>query len=82
MAFIDADKENYDGYFEACLRLLRPGGLIILDNTLWGGRVCDMRQQDIDTQAIRALNIKLQSDQRIDLSLLPIGDGVTLCLKR
>ncbi len=82
MAFIDADKENYDGYYEKCLRLLRPGGLILLDNTLWGGSVCDLSKQDIDTQAIRALNIKLQSDQRIDLSHLPIGDGLTLCLKR
>ncbi len=82
MAFIDADKENYDGYYEKCLRLLRPGGLILLDNTLWGGSVCDLSKQDVDTQAIRALNIKLQSDRRIDLSHLPIGDGLTLCLKR
>jgi len=82
MAFIDADKENYDGYYEACLRLLRPGGLLLLDNTLWGGSVCDLTHQDVDTRAIRALNIKLKTDERIELSQLPIGDGLTLCLKR
>jgi len=82
MAFIDADKENYDGYYEACLRLLRPGGLLLLDNTLWGGSVYDLSYQDVDTRAIRALNIKLKTDERIELSQLPIGDGLTLCLKR
>lgn len=82
MAFIDADKENYDSYYEACLRLLRPGGLILIDNTLWGGSVCDPTKQTVDTRAIRALNIKLQQDQRIELSHLPISDGLTLCVKR
>jgi len=82
LAFIDADKENYDHYYEACLRLVRPGGLILIDNTLWSGRVCDASINDIDTQAIRALNLKLKSDQRITLSHLPISDGLTLCLKR
>ena len=82
MAFIDADKENYDHYYEACLRLMRPGGLILIDNTLWSGRVCDVSVNDIDTQAIRLLNLKLKNDQRITLSQLPIADGLTLCLKR
>lgn len=81
MAFIDVDKENYDHYYEACLRLIRPGGLILIDNTLWGGSVVDLNKQDVDTQAIRALNKKLQADQRISLSHLPIADGLTLCLK-
>lgn len=81
-AFIDADKENYDTYYEACLKLLRPGGLIMLDNMLWSGRVIDDTQQDEDTQAIRALNQKLKSDERIDLSLLPMADGITFALKR
>lgn len=80
-AFIDADKENYDSYYEACLKLLKPGGLIMLDNMLWSGRVADETQQDADTQAIRALNQKLKNDKRIDLSLLPMADGITLALK-
>lgn len=82
LAFIDADKENYDAYYEACLKLIRPGGLILIDNTLWSGRVIDRQHADVDTQAIRALNKKLQSDQRIELSQLPIADGLTLCLKK
>lgn len=81
LAFIDADKENYDAYYEACLSLIRPGGLILIDNTLWGGSVIDLNKNDEDTRAIRALNIKLQSDKRIELSHLPIADGLTLCLK-
>ncbi|MEH6345302.1 MAG: class I SAM-dependent methyltransferase [Bermanella sp.] len=82
MAFIDADKENYILYYEACLRLIRPGGLILIDNTLWSGQVCDARFMDEDTQAIRELNLKLKNDKRIELSMLPVGDGLTLCLKR
>lgn len=82
LAFIDADKENYDDYYEACLKLIKSGGLILIDNTLWSGRVIDESVQDEDTQAIRALNRKLQSDARIELSHLPIADGLTLCLKR
>lgn len=82
LAFIDADKENYDAYYEACLKLIRPGGLILIDNTLWSGRVIDRQHNDVDTQAIRALNKKLQRDQRIELSQLPIADGLTLCLKK
>lgn len=81
-AFIDADKINYDAYYERCLRLLRPGGLIVLDNVLWGGDVADPAVNDESTRALRNLNEKLHRDERIDLSLLPIGDGVTLALKR
>ncbi|NYE59693.1 putative O-methyltransferase YrrM [Duganella sp. 1224] len=80
-AFIDADKVGYDGYYEACLQLLRPGGLIVLDNTLRDGRVA-MRAEDPDTAALQALNIKLREDLRVDLSMLPISDGVTLARKR
>jgi caffeoyl-CoA O-methyltransferase len=82
MAFIDADKENYDGYYERCLELVRPGGLICVDNTLWHGQVVDESARDKDTQAIRALNAKLRADDRISLSMVPIGDGLTLCRKR
>ncbi|EGV27801.1 Caffeoyl-CoA O-methyltransferase [Thiorhodococcus drewsii AZ1] len=82
MAFVDADKSNYGQYFERCLRLLRPGGLMLLDNTLWGGKVADPEQQDADTLAIRALNDRLVEDARVNLSLLPIGDGLTLARKR
>jgi len=80
--FIDADKENYDGYYERALRLLRPGGLIVIDNVLWGGWVADGRRKDPDTAALRALNAKLHRDERIDLSLLPLADGITLARKR
>ncbi|MEA5504082.1 class I SAM-dependent methyltransferase [Halotia wernerae UHCC 0503] len=81
-AFIDADKENYDGYYERSLQLVRPGGLIAIDNVLWSGQVADPQFQDKSTQAIRALNKKLHDDQRVTLSLVPIGDGLTLALKR
>lgn len=81
-AFIDADKVNYDAYYEKCLQLVRPGGLIAIDNTLWYGRVIDPERQDTDTIAIRNLNHKLHKDNRIDLSLLAIADGLTLVLKR
>jgi predicted O-methyltransferase YrrM len=80
-AFIDADKENYDGYYERALKLLRPGGLIAVDNVLWHGKVLDESVQDADTRAIRALNEKLHRDERVWLSLLPIGDGMTLACK-
>ena len=80
-AFIDADKVSYDGYYEACLQLVRAGGLIVLDNTLRDGRVLERADSD-DTAALQALNIKLREDQRIDISLLPISDGVTLARKR
>lgn len=82
LAFIDADKANYLAYFERCLELLRPGGLIAVDNTLWSGRVLDDDDHSEDTDAIRLFNQKLHEDQRIDLSLVPIGDGLTLARKR
>lgn len=82
IVFIDADKSNYDNYYERGLELLRPGGLIILDNMLWGGRVADTTATDADTVAIRALNHKLRDDRRVDLSLLPLADGITLARKR
>jgi caffeoyl-CoA O-methyltransferase len=81
-AFIDADKNNYDHYYERALVLLRPGGLIAIDNTLWHGRVIDETAQDEDTVAIRALNIKVHADERVTSSLVPIGDGVMLARKR
>ena len=81
-AFIDADKIHYDAYYERCLKLLRPGGVIGIDNVLWGGRVADDDAQDDDTQAIRALNAKMQADARVDVAMLPIGDGLTLAAKR
>jgi predicted O-methyltransferase YrrM len=80
-AFIDADKTGYDAYYERCLQLLRPGGLITIDNTLWSGRVA-RPARDADTTALQQLNAKLHGDQRIDLSLLAIGDGLTLARKR
>ncbi len=82
MAFIDADKENYDQYYEQCLQLLRPNGLILLDNMLWSGRVADDQFQDEDTVAIRALNCKVRDDERVEISLLPVADGITLARKR
>ena len=81
-AFIDADKENYDAYYERALQLVRPGGLIAIDNVLWSGRVANSQIQDESTQAIRTLNQKLHNDERVTLSLVPIGDGLTLALKR
>ena len=81
-AFIDADKVNYDHYYELCLQLIRPGGLITVDNVLWGGSVSDDAINDVDTNSIRALNDKLHQDERIDLSLVPVGDGLTLAMKR
>jgi predicted O-methyltransferase YrrM len=81
-AFVDADKTGYDGYYERLLRLVRPGGLIVLDNMLWGGAVIDPEADDGDTDAIRSLNRKLATDERISLCLLPIADGVTLVRKR
>jgi caffeoyl-CoA O-methyltransferase len=81
-AFIDADKTGYDTYCELCLQLLRPGGLIVIDNVLWGGNVADLSDQSADTEALRALNNKLHADERVDMSLLPIADGLTLLRKR
>ena len=81
-AFIDADKENYSEYFELCLMLLRPGGLIAVDNVLWDGAVVNSQKQDVDTCAIRDFNQKLLSDDRVDISMIPIADGLTLARKR
>lgn len=81
-AFIDADKENYWEYYERCYALLRAGGLIAIDNTLWSGKVADPDDEDSETRAIRAFNERLAKDERIAISLVPIGDGVTLALKR
>lgn len=81
-AFIDADKENYDAYYELSLSLLRSGGLIAVDNVLWHGRVIDPAMNDAETTAIRALNQKLHKDQRVDVSMIPIGDGLYLARKR
>ncbi len=80
--FIDADKENYAHYYEQSLRLLRPGGLMAIDNVLWDGRVAEPEMSDSETEAIRSLNQKLLGDERISLSLVPVADGVTLALKR
>lgn len=82
MAFIDADKGNYDNYYERALQLVRPGGLIAIDNVLWSGRVADPSDQDADTQAIRALNAKIATDERVDLAMTPVADGVTLARVR
>lgn len=81
-AFIDADKVNYDAYYESCLRLVRGGGLIAIDNVLWNGAVADPERDDEDTMAIRALNAKIHQDERVTISLVPIGDGLTLARKR
>jgi O-methyltransferase len=81
-AFVDADKANYEHYYEAALELLRPGGLVAIDNTLWDGKPADPTITDADTAAIRALNAKLHGDDRIDLCFLPFADGLTLGLKR
>src|SRR5690606_8967705 len=81
-AFIDADKPRYSDYYEQLLRLIRPGGLILADNTLWSGRLADPNEKDEDTVALRAFNTKLLNDERVDISLVPIGDGLTLARKR
>ena len=81
-AFIDADKANYEKYYERSLQLIRPGGLIAIDNVLWSGKVADSQVQDNQTNSIRAFNNKLHQDERVTLSLVPIADGLTLALKR
>jgi predicted O-methyltransferase YrrM len=81
-AFVDADKAGYDSYYERLLRLVRPGGLIAIDNTLWAGQVLDEDSDDEDTRAIQALNAKLATDERVSLCLLPVADGVTLARRR
>jgi len=82
MAFIDADKTNYPEYFGRCLELVRPGGLLLFDNTLWSGAVADPEDHEPDTEGIRALNSSLLNDERVSISLVPIGDGLTLVRKR
>lgn len=81
-AFIDADKSNYDAYYERALQLIRPSGLIAIDNVLWSGRVADPTVSDNRTEKIRALNQKLHHDPRVTISLVPIADGLTLAMKR
>jgi len=81
-AFLDADKENYLRYYERLLELVRPGGLIAADNTLWSGRVADPANTEVTTAALREFNERLHGDGRIDLSLVPVGDGLTLARKR
>ena len=80
--FIDADKTNYANYYEACLPMLRPGGILAVDNTLWSGWVADRGHHDDDTVALCKFNDKLHSDDRVEIALLPLGDGVTLALKK
>ncbi|HEY4125571.1 MAG TPA: class I SAM-dependent methyltransferase [Rhizomicrobium sp.] len=82
MAFIDADKTNYDGYYERSLKLLRSGGLIALDNMLWSGRVTDATDQSDDTVAIRALNKKIHGDDRVDIAFVTVADGIMLARKK
>ena len=82
LAFIDADKANYGTYYERCLTLVRTGGVVAVDNVLWGGRVADPRANDDDTNAIRALNAKIRGDRRVHATTVPIGDGLTLALKQ
>jgi len=81
-AFIDADKENYDGYYEATLKLLRKGGVVGFDNVLWGGSVADPKKKSPSTDALRKLNTKLHKDKRVTIAMIPIGDGLTLVRKR
>jgi len=81
-AFIDADKSSYLAYYEKVLGLLRPGGLIAVDNTLWSGRVADSQDQSADTSALRTFNERVHRDERVDISLLPLGDGLTLLRKK
>jgi O-methyltransferase len=80
--FIDADKASYPAYYESCLTLVRPGGLIVVDNTLFFGRVIDPATEDLDAQAVHRLNCLLHTDERVDVSLIPMADGITLARKR
>ncbi len=82
MVFIDADKPGYDDYYEASLKLIRKGGLLMIDNTLWSGSVADDSINDEDTLALRLLNKKIHQDNRVEMSLLPISDGLTLVVKK
>lgn len=81
LVFIDADKENYVGYYEYALRLLRPGGLVLVDNFFWSGKVIEGDMQDSQTKAIRAFNAYLKNDSRVTVSIIPLADGLTLAVK-
>ena len=81
-AFIDADKDSYGQYYEQCLELVRQRGLILIDNVLWGGRTADPANNDESTVAIRTLTKQMQADERVDFSLIPVGDGLSLAVKR
>ena len=80
-AFIDADKTNYQIYYEQCLKLIRQGGVIVIDNVLWGGAVTDSNRNDADTEAIRDLNQFIATDERVSISMIPVGDGLTVAVK-
>ena len=82
MAFIDADKLNYRIYYENCLNLLHPGGLILIDNVLWSGKTVNLEERDDETVSIRELNLTVLKDKRVDVSMLPVGDGLTLVRKK
>ncbi len=82
LAFIDADKANYDNYYEKCLELLKPGGVVLLDNVFWGGSVADQSDLEPDTNAIRDVNRKIHLDHRVSISIVPFGDGLTLARKK
>ena len=82
LAFVDADKTGYDAYYELCLKLLRPGGLLLIDNRLWDGKVADPAVTDPDTSALRALAEKISKDQRVEMTLATIGDGLSMAVKR
>ncbi len=81
LCFIDADKTGYDAYYEGALKLLRVGGLILIDNVLWGGAVANPEEKDADTEALRALNDKVLGDARVQMVMVPIGDGLTMARK-
>ena len=80
-AFIDADKTNYQIYYEQCFKLIRQGGVIVIDNVLWGGAVTDSNRNDADTEAIRDLNQFIATDERVSISMIPVGDGLTVAVK-
>ena len=80
-AFIDADKTNYQIYYEQCLKLIRQRGIIVIDNVLWGGAVTDSNRNDADTEAIRELNQFIATDERVSISMIPVGDGLTVAVK-
>jgi len=82
LAFIDADKTNYDHYYEKCLLLIRPNGLILVDNVFWGGAVVDENNQTEDTLSIRALNARISGDNRVDMSMIAVGDGIIMARKK